>query len=238
MEETTLHSEGQCTYCKETFTQKDMSKHLAAHLKKMSAEKPSRDKSFHIRVEAGPYFLNLLIDSAAPLSFLDDYLRAIWLECCGHMSTLVDKSKKYEFNFDNNTFGEDMSQGVSQLFKKGQKLKYKYDMGSTTTLEIKVLDEYNVLAREGTQLLSRNEPLKILCHVCNEKPAFKMCTVHEWNEPSLFCKPCSTTHKKECPDFADYAAMPISNSPRMGVCGYESGQIDKKRDGAWKEKSV
>lgn len=234
MEETVIHSEGQCPYCKETIAQKEMSKHLAVHLKKISVEKPSRDKSFHIRVESGPYFLNMLIDSHAPLSFLDEHLRAIWLECCGHMSTLMDKSKKYEFDDDDDTFGENMAQGVGQLFKKGQKLKYEYDMGSTTTLDIKVLDEYNVSAREGTELLSRNEPLKILCHVCNEKPAFKMCSIHEWNEASLFCKSCATKHKKECSDFADYAAMPIVNSPRMGVCGYEGGHIDKKRDGAWK----
>ena len=234
MEEPVIHSEGQCAYCKEMVAQKEMSKHLAAHLKKMSAEKPSRDKSFHIRVESGPYFINLLIDSAAPLSFLDEYLRAIWLECCGHMSSLMDKSKKYVFDDDDDNFGEDMAQGVSQLFKKGQKLQFDYDMGSTTSLDIKVLDEYNVLAREGTELLSRNEPLKILCDVCNQKPAFKICTAHDWGEPALFCKSCGTKHKKECEDFADYAAMPIVNSPRMGVCGYEGGQIDKKRDGAYK----
>jgi hypothetical protein len=233
MEQTPIHSEGQCTYCKETFSQKEMSKHLAGHLKKMSAEKPARDKSFHIRVEEGPFFLNLLVDSDAPLDFLDDYLRAIWLECCGHMSTLTDKSKKYEFDEDD-LYGENMSQAAKQLFKKGQKLKYEYDMGSTTTLEIKVLDEYSVLAKEGIQLLSRNEPLKILCHSCGEKPAFKMCNVHGWNEPSMFCKSCIPKHKKECEDFADYAAMPLPNSPRMGVCGYTGGQIDKKRDGVWK----
>jgi hypothetical protein len=27
--------------------------------------------------------------------------------------------------------------------------------------------------------------------------------------------------------------MPIVNSPRMGVCGYEGGTIDKERDGIY-----
>lgn len=236
MEETTIHSEGQCAYCKEIFAQKDMLKHLATHLKKMSAEKPSPYKSFLIRVEEGPFFLDLLIDSTAPVNFLDDFLRAIWLECCGHMSTLMDKSKKYEFNFDDEDaiIGEDMSQAARHIFRKGQKLKYEYDMGSTTTLEIKVLDEYSVSAREGLQLLSRNEPLKLLCHTCNAKPAFKICSVHGWNEPSMFCKTCIPIHKKECEDFADYAALSMCNSPRMGVCAYEGGHIDKKRDAVWK----
>jgi hypothetical protein len=236
MKEKTIESKGQCTYCKETFDQKGMSKHLAKHLKTMSAEKPSRDKSFHIRVEDGPYFLDLLMDTDAPLDYLDDYLRAIWLECCGHISTMMDKSKKYEFNYDDDDaiIGEDMSQTAKQFFRKGQKIKYEYDMGSTTQLEITVLDEYSVLAKEGIQLLSRNEPLKLLCELCDKKPAFKICSIHEWNEPSMFCKTCIPIHKKECEDFADYAAMPMCNSPRMGVCGYEGGQIDKKRDVAWK----
>ncbi len=234
MKETPIQSEGQCAYCKEIFTKKEVSKHLAKHLKEKAVEKPSPNKSFHIRVEDGPYFLNLLIDADAPLALLDDFLRAIWLECCGHMSTLMDKSKKYDFDFDDDTDGEDMSQTAKQLFKKGQKLTYDYDMGSTTRLDITVLEEYSVLALEGVQILSRNEPLKLICHVCNEKPAFKMCSIHYRNEASLFCKSCSTKHKKECGDFADYSAMPIVNSPRMGTCAYEGGQIDKKRDAAWK----
>jgi hypothetical protein len=39
---------------------------------------------------------------------------------------------------------------------------------------------------------------------------------------------------KKCSDFDDYAAMPIVNSPRAGVCGYTGGTIDKERDGAYK----
>ena len=29
----------------------------------------------------------------------------------------------------------------------------------------------------------------------------------------------------------EYASMPVVNSPRMGVCAYEGGIIDKERDG-------
>jgi len=34
--------------------------------------------------------------------------------------------------------------------------------------------------------------------------------------------------------YADYAAMPVVNSPRMGVCAYEGGTIDRERDGVYK----
>lgn len=47
---------------------------------------------------------------------------------------------------------------------------------------------------------------------------------------NAFCKKCAKQHVKTCSDFADYAAMPVVNSPRMGVCAYDGGSIDKKRD--------
>jgi hypothetical protein len=54
--------------------------------------------------------------------------------------------------------------------------------------------------------------------------------VHRYDAENTFCAKCAKKHAKTCVDFDDYAAMPIVNSPRMGVCGYEGGTIDKKRD--------
>ena len=31
-------------------------------------------------------------------------------------------------------------------------------------------------------------------------------------------------------DFAEYASLPVVNSPRIGVCAYEGGIIDTERD--------
>ena len=77
-------SEGKCIFCQETYTKGGISRHLETHLSQLEAA--DRKKSFHLRVEAGPYFLNLLMDGDATLEDLDHFLRAIWLECCGHMS--------------------------------------------------------------------------------------------------------------------------------------------------------
>ena len=55
-----------------------------------------------------------------------------------------------------------------------------------------------------------------------------------YEEYAFYCKDCQKKHAKVCPDFKDYAAMPVVNSPRMGVCGYDGGRIDKKRDGVFK----
>ena len=35
-------------------------------------------------------------------------------------------------------------------------------------------------------------------------------------------------------DEFEYAGMPVVNSPRMGICGYEGGTIDTDRDGIYK----
>jgi hypothetical protein len=54
------------------------------------------------------------------------------------------------------------------------------------------------------------------------------------NEKNAFCKKCAGQHAKTCSDFADYAAMPVVNSPRMAVCAYDGGTIDTQRDGVFR----
>jgi hypothetical protein len=58
-------------------------------------------------------------------------------------------------------------------------------------------------------------------------PDFKL----EYEDDYLFCPKCAKKHAKECRDFEAYAAMPVVNFPRMGVCGYTGGTIDTERDG-------
>ena len=88
--------------------------------------------------------------------------------------------------------------------------------------------EFNIAADQPIVLLSRNEPLALLCETCGQKPATQLCTVCQ--DESMFCSACAKKHAKKCEDFADYAAMPVVNSPRMGVCAYDGGSIDIERD--------
>ena len=228
---TKLKSEGKCVYCQKLYSKAGMSRHLATHLKELDGQK---GQAFHIRVTAAEMFLHLLIDGAQPLQGLDNFLRAIWLECCGHMSSFEVKGRGYYNDWDATEFGESKSQKVSKIFKKGVKLNYQYDFGSTTQLDIEVVGEYKIPVKEGIQLLTRNEPLKILCHVCEKEPAVEICSVCMYHEASFFCERCAKKHAKKCDDFDDYAALEVLNSPRMGVCAYEGGMIDTERDGVWK----
>jgi hypothetical protein len=238
-----IKSEGQCLYCQKMFTKAAISRHLNTHLEEMAAAHKSKKKAYHLCVEGVPYFfeyanemfLNLLVDGNATLEYLDDFLREIWLECCGHMSTFRVKGKYYEDDWDDEDaeIGEKKSTKLEKVFKEDMLIEYEYDIGSTTPLMIKVVKELNLETIEPILLLSRNEPLAIMCDICHEKPAVEICSVHVGDEESFFCKTCRSKHAKKCPDFKDYASMPVVNSPRMGTCAYEGGMIDEARDGVF-----
>jgi len=242
-----LKSEGLCIYCDKMYSSTGITRHLSSHLKKEEKESPTKSKAYHLKITGYKiYFLQVLMNEKLTLDDLDSFLRSIWLECCGHLSSFDIKKKQirkianedrlalltrmmdaYEDSID----GEDQSVPIGQILKKGMKIDYEYDFGSTTKLEITVMGEYQMKAPKPLFLLSRNEPLKILCTICNKKPAEVMCRVcYDDN----FCNSCKDKHVKECSDFAEYSKMEIVNSPRMGVCGYDGGRIDKERDGAWK----
>ncbi len=211
-------SEGKCIFCQKVYEKRGISRHLGTHLKKL--EPVDRKKSFHLRVEAGSYFLNLLVDGDAELGELDVFLRAIWLECCGHLS-----------QFSLGRWNDELRLNLKarRIFDKGVRLWYAYDFGSTTELGIKCIDVYPTAVKEGIQLLSRNEPFNIPCDTCKKKPAIQLCTAHWDGSDQFFCEDCAEKHQEECEE-AEYALFPIVNSPRMGVCGYDGGRIDTERD--------
>lgn len=223
-----LQSEGHCFFCNEYFSQKEIGRHLATHLK--IKEKEDKDKQtnlfHHIVVEADVMFLELLVRSSCEMEEIDNFLRAIWLECCGHKSGFhVKRGLEIE-----------MDEIVGTVLTPKTKIYHDYDYGTTTRSFIKSLKVYNLDFDDDIVLLSRNEPLKIMCSSCNKKVATVLCSVCVWNEASFFCETCAKKHAKTCEDFDDYARMDVVNSPRMGQCGYEGGTFDKDRDGIFKKR--
>ena len=223
-----LKSEGKCLFCDKTFAKAGINRHLATHLKEKE-KSGKRGKSFFVKVETNkrwgistPYFLSLWIDGGAKLEDLDYFLRGIWLECCGHLSAF-----SYEHEIEDTI---PMSRKMKDVLHKGLVLEYEYDFGDSTELSVTVIDEYAVKADENIVLLSRNEPLKIMCSTCGEVPATQVCTVCMCEGDAQFCDECAEKHAEECEDFDEYAAMPVVNSPRMGACAYDGGTIDTERD--------
>ena len=224
MIEELLKSEGECKYCKEILPQNKLTAHFSKHLKEIEKANKTEIESAHLIVSAGPFFLHLLISADAELGELDQFFRQIWLECCGHLSS-----------FSYESWGDEMEMDTEIIEAFGSKkiLNYCYDFGTSTELTISLKNIYNIDTNE-VLLLSRNEPLKILCNTCNKNIATSICSVHIYDDCGYLCKECEKIHKKECEDFADYAKMKVVNSPRAGDCAYEGGFIDKKRDGIYK----
>ncbi|MFT4152712.1 hypothetical protein [Parafilimonas sp.] len=259
----TQTSYGICLYCNKQVSKAQANRHMQKHISdKTSTNKPG--KSFLLKIEpdprwgSNPYFLSVWVDGNADMGDMDDFLRAIWLECCGHLSAFTNKKLKrangsmwdffeaQELLENGKTKAcEEMMEEINgeipkdrrlkDALRKDMKIDYDYDFGSTTKLQITVFDEYPVKADDAIVLLTRNEPPVIVCQACGKAPAAVMCTAC-YDDDNFFCAKCAKQHAKTCGDFEDYAGMPVVNSPRMGVCGYTGGSIDKKRDGAYKNK--
>lgn len=223
-----LISEGKCLFCDSLFSQRGIGRHLATHLSKMEKEaatgKP--ETFYHIAVRAGEMFLHILVRGSAKIKLIDTFLRKIWLECCGHLSA---------FSIGNEDIS--MNGNVGYIFLPGTKIRYDYDFGTTTTLELNAKNHYQLALKEDIILLSSNEPLNFICSVCESKTASCMCSVCQWHEYAFFCESCAEKHAETCEDFIDFSQTEIVNSPRMGECGYEGGTIDKARDGHYKPRN-
>jgi hypothetical protein len=247
-----MKSEGKCLFCGKTFAKAGINRHLKAEFEKME-DKPE-GLSFLVKVETAPnwgstpYFLSLWIDEEAKMKDIDTLLRKIWLDCCGHLSAFRLPSANTGVSQNFNSFiksltkptiatgsnGEiSMTRKVNTVFYPDLKLDYRYDFGSTTELQLTVIGAYPFKADKKVVLLSRNEPLELLCNNCGKAPATQICVACIYEDEAVFCDKCAKKHEKECEDFADYAAMPVVNSPRMGVCAYEGGTIDTERDGVY-----
>ena len=204
-----------CMLCKSEYTEKGMTKHLKTCLPKrldkaLNSPTAEHQSFFHILVRGcylPEYWLHLTVDKNAELEDLDQFLREIWLECCGHLSAFFLKENEIK-----------MSEKVGNILKPGMELQHHYDFGSTTELQVKVLAAYSgPMKNNGSiQILARNEAPAIPCRLCGKAPAAYVCTACQWNGTGWLCQSCAEEH--EC---GDELLLPVLNSPRTGVCGYE-----------------
>jgi hypothetical protein len=212
-------SQGKCSYCGQEMTKSAITKHLPKCLQRQEviakAKKPkSPETLYHLRVQDAhlkDFWLDLEIRESATLNDLDDYLRAIWLECCGHMS---------QFSFGGWRGGEiAMSRKIAQVLKPGSELTHIYDFGTSSETLIHVVDTRtgNPVTTRPIALLARNLMPEDTCHKC-EKPATHMCEecVIEEDTSGLLCDKHTETHDHD--EYGD--PVELVNSPRMGMCGY------------------
>lgn len=213
-------SRGTCAYCGDDYARGGIIRHLAACDAReeaiASAERERDDESetvYHLRTEdawSSAFWLNLEMRGSATLQELDRYLRAIWLECCGHMSRF-------------GAWGENevpMEHRADQVFTPDTELTHIYDFGTSSETLVRVMD-----AREGApltehplELMARNEMPEIPCMECDRQASW-LCVecMYEEDARGTLCD----THAEDHPHDAYGPPLPIVNSPRTGMCAYE-----------------
>lgn len=85
-------SRGICRFCQGEFAKNKMTQHLKsckARFARAAEQEGHSQRLFHLQVEGKyrpDYWMHLELPAAVTLGELDDFLRAVWLECCGHLS--------------------------------------------------------------------------------------------------------------------------------------------------------
>ncbi len=217
---------GRCGYCDGEFDVGGMTRHLSSCRRRRCAVAEAdrrRGKNaalYHLRAQDAwrkDFWLDLEVIGSASLKTLGQYLRGIWLECCGHLSMFSESGwNSREFS---------LSARVSDVFGPGVQITHIYDYGDSSETLIR-----NVAVRSGKRtdpvhpiaLMARNlEPVD-LCITCGEQASW-LCfeCILEHDTLGTLCGPHSETHPHG--DYGDPVLM--VNSPRMGMCGY-SGPAD------------
>ncbi len=222
-------SKGVCTFCHRELSKSAMTRHLETCEQRASTEAKAGDRwnvqkirTFHLVVEGRDlpmYWMHLDVTASTTLATLDRFLRATWLECCGHLSAFEIGGVRYAVSAgvdDDWDMGEkSMRVRLDKVLSPGQTCSYEYDYGTTTELKLKVISEREVEARgKAIQVLARNTPPVILCEECG-KPATNICSQCIFDEKGWLCDDCAQEH--EC---GEEMLLPVVNSPRVGMCAY------------------
>jgi hypothetical protein len=211
-------TDGDCLICGGRFTKRTMTRHLQKCLPAawQPAPRAKPRDAFHLIVEAlydKEYWLHLVAGADAALADLDGFLRALWLECCGHLSAFTIGDLTYsDPMFELGDASDQVKLG--RVLTKGLEFRHDYDFGSTTTLKLRVAGPLQLpLGTHEVRLAARNLAPERLCE-CGE-PAVMVCSYCAWDAEGWLCAECAAEH--EC---GDEALLPVVNSPRCGVCAY------------------
>ncbi len=214
-------SRGSCVFCGKEMTKGGLSKHLSTCSQRQEAIQTADQGSgkkwwiYHLQVRnayATDFWLHLEMNGPATLSDLDNYLRWIWLECCGHLS---------QFSVGGWSGSEiSMSRRIGQVFKPELELTHIYDFGTESNTLVKMAGkrEGKPLTSHPIFLMARNMTPEVDCQECDQ-PAAWLCIEcwYEEEKPGMLC----AQHVEEHPHDDYGEPMLLVNSPRVGLCGYD-----------------
>ena len=234
-------SRGECALCGQEFSKNTIARHVDKCWAEMAAKEKHDERSlqptkfFRLVIEGRDlpeYWLHLDVRTDATLEDLDDFLRRFWLECCGHLSAFTIGETRYRWEppggFDDDDFFDRldgvfgmpreyrMDVTLAQTLSVGTTFYYEYDFGSTTELKLRVLSEHEEPTRcKNIRILARNEPPLISCEECGEEADW----IGAYDKSYEIKSVCDTCIKAK--GYSDEHLLPVVNSPRTGVCGYE-----------------
>ncbi len=206
-------TKGVCTNCKGVVTRAGAKSHINKCLG--NSDENSHD-AFLIKVQwphKNPvYWLYLSVPFKSKLVELDQFLRDIWLECCGHLSQFIINGKRYSSDFEPDPYISylefPMTPRSETVLFPGQKFTHEYDFGTTTELLLEVVGTIQA-KRKKIDLLIQNQAPEIICVSCQNKAEFISARTDD-----CFCESCVDL------DDDELYLLPLVNSPRTGVCGY------------------
>ena len=214
-------SKGTCTYCGKTLSKAGITKHLTTCPERQQviasaeAKKDPSEPLFHLRIQdayRSEFWLDLEMRGSKSLQDLDNYLRAIWLECCGHLS---------QFSLGG-AFAREvgMRRKISDIFESGGELTHVYDFGTSSETVVKCVElrEGKPTTAKAIALMARNIMPEYPCIEC-QKPATHLCMecLIEDQTDGTLCDEHTENHPHD--DYGD--PIPLVNSPRLGMCGYD-----------------
>jgi len=213
-------SKGRCAFCEREIAKGGVAKHLAAcaqwqaAVAKAEQKKGEKELLVHLRVQADglpQFWLDLEIRGSATLKKLDQYLRAIWLECCGHLSEFTAGS------WSGPTVA--MSRRAGNVFEPRTELTHIYDFGTSSITRIRAVGfrEGKPVSSHPITLLARNAMPASECMTCGQPAAWLCmeCVI----EDEVWGTLCAE-HAREHPHTNYGDPVPLVNSPRVGMCGY------------------
>jgi DNA-directed RNA polymerase subunit RPC12/RpoP len=216
-------SKGKCYLCKREYAKGS----VKSHLLKCNNLGVGNTDYFMIKVEDfynTDYWFYIQAKENASLRDLDYFLRDIWLECCQHLSSFRIKGKIYTSFTDDGNFRSDNSfdkienYSLNDVLTKGLVFKHIYDYGSSTFLKLTVVESYSGISTlAAITPLARNIMKDYKCVKCGET-AIYLVMENDLDQETALCEKCSGIYEDENDE--SYLCK-ITNSPRMGVCGYE-----------------
>lgn len=224
---------GYCKYCGKEYTRTGMVKHLQTCKRRVDLyEKATETEKYFELLLYGAYnkdyWLIIQIKENATLDDLDQFIRDIWVECCGHLSAFEINGVSYEKEPDDDFCWDEPAEStehkLKEILESDMLFGYEYDFGSTTELAIKVLNYYNAPKQsKKVVILSRNNPPEFQCSICGEHRASWINAVDIYGEEPFWCDECADKLEEgefdEEIDSEEVWLLPVTNSPRMTQWG-------------------